>query len=393
MKICFVGSVQNSHCVMRAKALKQKGHDVVLISPQFALIEGLDVFAPEKRQRTGKLSAIVEELAYRYRFIKLIQQQNADVFVNVYVSGVAAWALSLVQKGPKIGVAIGSDVLHGVTNINSIEQKLTDYAQTTVDHMLVESPYLGMKVSEKGLPSEDVTMLYWGVVKENFEATKALNFELPTQRPIVFAPRGFAEVYNPELIIKSWPHVLEHSPQAVLLLLGNKESDRYVDVLKPLIQEMGLESSIQTIDYIPYKEMAPLLRYVDVVVSTSLSDGTPHSVLEAMFCETPVVALDLVHYQDVFVHDENIILSQNEPHEFAGSIVNVLENHVNTQKIVENAKEFSETTADFFHNVKVAEEAISNVLTAYKSEKRSNRKTTSQMIRYYLSVFSFLFNK
>jgi glycosyltransferase involved in cell wall biosynthesis len=63
-----------------------------------------------------------------------------------------------------------------------------------------------------------------------------------------------------------------------------------VNDVKDMVGEMKLDEYVQFLGYIPHKEMPMIYNNCDVLILLSPSEGIANVVLEAMACQTPVIA-------------------------------------------------------------------------------------------------------
>jgi len=66
--------------------------------------------------------------------------------------------------------------------------------------------------------------------------------------------------------------------------------EKTLTLLQPRLQELGIESRVHCHPPLEPKELAPLLRSLDVFVIPSHQEGLCIAALEAMACGTPVVS-------------------------------------------------------------------------------------------------------
>ncbi|QHT59917.1 glycosyltransferase [Paenibacillus lycopersici] len=88
-------------------------------------------------------------------------------------------------------------------------------------------------------------------------------------------------------LIKSFSLIKQHIKNARLVIIGDGEQD---DLIKGLIQELKLEGEVLLTGHQsnPFK----FISKSDVYVMTSLFEGFPNSLVEAMACRKPIVSTD-----------------------------------------------------------------------------------------------------
>ncbi len=107
------------------------------------------------------------------------------------------------------------------------------------------------------------------------------------RRPVILGCGRLAEQKGFSFLIKAFKIILEKFPMATLLILGKGEKERE---LKLLTKELKIEDKVKFLGFSknPFKYMAG----ADVFVLSSLWEGMPGVLLEAMACGTPVVCSD-----------------------------------------------------------------------------------------------------
>ena len=106
-----------------------------------------------------------------------------------------------------------------------------------------------------------------------------------TDRFIILCTGELNANKNQCTLIKAMPEVLKKVPEALLVLAGNgpKKND-----LEALIKELNLEESIRLIGY--HADLEWYVHACDIVATASFREGLPLNVVEAMYCNKPVIA-------------------------------------------------------------------------------------------------------
>ena len=121
-----------------------------------------------------------------------------------------------------------------------------------------------------------------------------------------------------------------------LLMVRAKVSNIYVfftgfgsleNKLRELVKELKLEPVVIFIGSVPNEDMPAFLNARDLYVSSSLSDGTSLSLLEAMACGLPVVVTDVPANLEWVVNGENgLVVPRRSINELAMAIIYLLQN-------------------------------------------------------------------
>lgn len=120
-------------------------------------------------------------------------------------------------------------------------------------------------------------------------------------------------------LVRAMPRVLQQFPNAVLLLVGTGPE---VGNVKDLVAELGLERAVLFAGQ--RNDIASLLASADVFVLSSLFEGLPLAVLEAMSVGVPVVATAIGGTIDALGDEHPFLVEPSNPEGLAEGIISVL---------------------------------------------------------------------
>lgn len=103
------------------------------------------------------------------------------------------------------------------------------------------------------------------------------------------------------VLIDAMSTVTEALPHAHLYLVGG--SGPLEGALRDRVDELGLSDSVTITGFVP--EIEPYYALADVFVSSSVSEGLPMTILEAMSSELPVVGTDIPGVSEVIADKES----------------------------------------------------------------------------------------
>lgn len=138
---------------------------------------------------------------------------------------------------------------------------------------------------------------------------------------IVVNPRGIRAYVRNEVFFRSIPLVIKELPEVKFycpMMAGDPQAEKWV-------REFGIEDRIILMPQQTRQQMAELFRWADVVVSPSVHDGTPNTLLEAMACGCFPVVGDLESLREWITPGENgFLIDPNEPQELSAAIIKAL---------------------------------------------------------------------
>lgn len=171
-----------------------------------------------------------------------------------------------------------------------------------------------------GVESERIRVIHNGVDPARFpERTRSTEQRPPT---IGFVAR-IDRIKDPATLIRAVDLVRRDIPDVRLRLWGEtaKDQDDYETECRSLVSELGLESAVS----FEGRTSDPLAAYhsVDVVAMSSISEGLPYGVLEAMMSGVVVVSTDVGGISEA-LGGVGALVPPRDPEAFAAACVRLL---------------------------------------------------------------------
>jgi len=138
---------------------------------------------------------------------------------------------------------------------------------------------------------------------------------------VVINPRGFRAYVRNDVFFRAIPLVLKENPKARFLcasMAGEAQASQW-------IEELDIGHAVELLAPMPHPQMADVYRRAAVLVSPSIHDGTPNTLLEGMACGCFPVAGDLESIREWIADGENGLLTDaTNPERLAENIVRAL---------------------------------------------------------------------
>lgn len=139
-----------------------------------------------------------------------------------------------------------------------------------------------------------------------------------------------------ELLIKLASELNKKNHKFKIHFVGKGRSS-YIDSLRVLSKELNVNKFIEFIGFSHFPE--DHIHLADCVISPGENEGLGRSVLEAMACNTIVIASNSGAHKEIIQHKKNgFLFLPNDVFDLAGQADYVINN--NTQDIIENANKF-----------------------------------------------------
>jgi glycosyltransferase involved in cell wall biosynthesis len=144
----------------------------------------------------------------------------------------------------------------------------------------------------------------------------------PVMNPVIINPRGFRAYVKNEAFFKSIPLVLAKRNDARFICSSMSGETQAVQWIKKL----DIEHAVQLNPPLSHAQMGDVFRGAQIVVSPSIHDGTPNSLLEGMACGCFPIAGDLESIREWITHGQNgLLVDPNNPQAIADAILIALE--------------------------------------------------------------------
>jgi glycosyltransferase involved in cell wall biosynthesis len=145
----------------------------------------------------------------------------------------------------------------------------------------------------------------------------------PVEEPVIINPRGFRAYVRNDSFFKAIPLVLEKHPNAKFIcttMAGEQQAEQWV-------KELNIAHAVELLAPVPHFEMANIFRRAQIVVSPSIHDGTPNSLLEGIACGCFPAAGDLESIREWITPDENgLLFDSNDHRSIANAMICAIEN-------------------------------------------------------------------
>ncbi len=183
--------------------------------------------------------------------------------------------------------------------------------------------------------------------------------EKPVTNPIIINPRGFRSYVKNEAFFKSIPLVLAKRSDARFIFSSMAGESQALQWMK----DLKIEHAVQLNPPLSHVQMGDVFRGAQIVVSPSIHDGTPNSLLEGMACGCFPIAGDLESIREWITPGQNgLLVNPNNPQSIADAILIALENeYLRHEAAGLNAKIIS-ARAEYEGNMEKVVEFYKNLL-------------------------------
>jgi glycosyltransferase involved in cell wall biosynthesis len=247
---------------------------------------------------------------------------------------------------PQVSIAQGSDV-HQYLDMPMRRQSILRLCRET-SSIITRSADLAKRLVAAGADTARIHPVYNGVdhsvfsVADQAEARKELG--LPTSVKTVLFVGNFVAVKGIDLLINACAWVNKRIDQPVkLVLIGTGELDH---TLQDQTRSLGIDTL-----FAGRHNAASVARHMqaaDVVCLSSINEGVPNVLLEAMACGKPVVTTDVGGIHEVVPQGKGLghLVAGRQADDFGAALLSALTDVPQSQMLAGHARQFTwESTA------------------------------------------------
>ncbi len=279
------GGVQATGRVL-ADGLRARGHDVTQRWSETHAGDALRLHLPELARRSALPSSVAATMRSFLRLAREISRLRPDV-VNVhYISPEVLHFLALrpIFRYRLVLSAHGSDVM---APTGGRTQRWARRAVTRADAVTAVSEPLRERLAEyPKMRADFVRFIPNGIDWKFWSASD----RRPASRPTIVSVGRLTDVKGHDVLLESMQHVIEHVPDAQLLIVGDGERREELEAMSQQTLPRGSVAITGPLDPVAIRD---LLATAAVFVLPSRSEGMPLALLEAMAAGLPSVATDV----------------------------------------------------------------------------------------------------
>jgi L-malate glycosyltransferase len=292
----------------------------------------------------------------------LIHTLRPSIVVGNWITRDSGLYCALAGYHPFLAVAWGSDILVEARRW-LILRMLGRFTLRAADGVIVDSEIQRKAVLSMGCRSSKVYCFPWGIDLDLFkpERTGGIREELGwLHDKIVVSTRKQLPIYGVEYLIRAMPLVLARMNDVKLLVIGEGPLLEYH---KSLAKRLGIENQVKFLGNVENHKLPAILNAGDVYVSTSFSDGSSASLMEAMACGLPVVVTKIPANEEWVVHGENgFLVKPGDSVTLADYVIKVLKDERLRLLMGEASLKVAKKRADWKVNSLMLERSVSDLL-------------------------------
>ncbi len=303
------------------------------------------------------------QTAIRIIQVSLLLRSLRPALVNGnWITRYSGFYCAVANYHPFLATAWGGDVLVE-PRTSAILRALAKYTLKVADAVIVDSNTQRKAVIDLGCHPAKIYCFPWGIDLERFKPmqTDELRRRLGRLKAkIVVSTRMHFPDYGVETLIRAIPSVSTKVKDARFIIAGDGPLLRHH---RALAKELRIEHAVEFMGLVPNEVLPTVLNNADVYVSTSFSDGTSGSLLEAIACGLPVVVTDIPANREWIKAGENgFLFAPGDVAALADRISLILEDDQLRLRMSKQNLQLAHERADWKRNSQIFERCIADLL-------------------------------
>jgi len=248
----------------------------------------------------------------------------------------------------------------------ALYRQLDLFLMKRFDHLFAVSKATKKEMLAAGIPESKITVIYNGIDTEAWARVHVKNtlrddLGIPVSSPVI----GYVGRIMPEKDLETWIRaaaiVAERYSEARFVLVGEGRDGTTLDELKSLAQSLGIETQLIFPGF--RRDLPRVYSSFDIFVMSSLREGLPNSILEAMALGVPVVTTDVAGAKELVVNEvTGFVVAQKDYRTLASSILKILDHDSLRLRMGQSGRSRVETEFSFLQRLRSIEDQYCRIL-------------------------------
>ena len=356
MKLYYLTNGESIHDQRFMQKLIEKGYDITLISYSNVTtpinFQGIRIIHHHPVPNWFLFSTYLNYFPFGFLHLrKLLKNEPPDI---MHAGWVQHYGLFSALSGfhPLLIMPWGSDIMIEPQK-SFLHRLITKFALRAADMIACDAQFVKQEIIKILGYSRDVVVFPCGIDLNKFKSKPENGYDIRKKmrwenKKILLMTRNFKPVYGIEYFLQALPEVIEKYPDVRAILCGE-------GVLEPKLKEIVSQNNIRRYVFfagnVPNDDLPKYYNAADIYVSTSLSDGTSLSLLEAMACGLPTVVTDVPANMEWVVDGENgFVVPRKDSKVLAQKLIQLLQDEMMQREFGYRNEEIAKERADWNKN-------------------------------------------
>lgn len=297
------------------------------------------------------------DLLMVFTLCRVIRRERIElIHAHNYEGALIGYAAKLLTRRPLVYNAVNTmsdelpsyDFIRPRSLARGLAHLLDAWVPRLANRVIAISEELAQFLRRRGVRPERLQMIPLGIDTAVFAAVDTSartairqRFQLGDQ-PLVMYTGILDRFQRVDYLLQAMRHVVDHFPEAHLLLVTNVATEQDLQTCQALIQELGLRGRVEIVPHTPFEDIPRFLAAADVtVVPRPHCPGFPVKLLNYMAAAKPIVLFEgsakgLQHLEHAFV------VADHDWRALGQGIITLLQHPDLAQTLAQNARQWAE---------------------------------------------------
>jgi L-malate glycosyltransferase len=228
------------------------------------------------------------------------------------------------------------------------------------------------KANKFGFPPERTVLFPWGIDLERFSPGKDEGIharrDWDDDAFVLLSLRSWEPIYGVEVLARAFMRAARKEPRLRLMLMS---SGSQAPLVRRILRDGGVEDRVFFGGRVSNPDLPQYYRAADLYISTSHTDGSSVSLMEALGCGCPVLVSDIPGNREwITPGEQGWLFKDGDDAALAEGILNAVENRERLPQMGGAARQLAEQRADWEKN-------FQTMLSGYELAVQIGGKTRS----------------
>jgi glycosyltransferase involved in cell wall biosynthesis len=317
----------------------------------------------------------------QFNLLKAILNKSKDVDLiysqGPFVVGLMSYVVSRIRRKPLAIKFVGDLVWETAFGNGKTTKFLDDFLRKPNAGLWAKlkikvQGFIFRRANTVIIPSEflkDIIVKHYGVKPEKAQVVYN-STELPKNIPSkshsktkhMVAIGRLVKWKHMDGVIKALSLLKDKTVQLSIIGSGPEQDD-----LVAMATSLKVEDRVHFLGRQPYNDTLKTLKNADLFVLNSSYEGLPHTVIEAMLLNVPVLATNIPGTTEIAIHNKTAYLAKpKNPQDLSRKMTQALGDTAQTERYVKNAHALVAKQFSWDHNLAELEKAWKNVVSPLK---------------------------
>jgi L-malate glycosyltransferase len=254
--------------------------------PLPAGIEDLSQVARQAKNRAGKLDDDIS-----LDGLKAIIDKFKPDLIHAGPLHLSAYLAARTGFQPLVSMSWGYDLLYDASRDRTAAEAIR-YTLAHSAAMIGDCETIRRLAISYGMPEDRIVTFPWGIDLDNFRPrlTKPEAAKVGPAPFTLLSTRGWEPIYGVEILARAFVQASYVRPEMRLVMLGGGSQ---ASLIHAIFEDGGVLDKVTFPGQVDQEALPKHFQSADLYVSTSHSDGTSISLLEALACGIPALVSDI----------------------------------------------------------------------------------------------------